>query len=454
MSPRVRRANFLYDQGRTIEAEVELRAALSEGDDSSYVHALLGLCLLKAHLVDDAQHELKEALAREPNSAFNHYAMSFVQEAAITRTDLFGGRRKILLSDEGRQCLESALRAVELEPETPLYLVRVAELYQDQERWKESIGPAETALRQSPGDCSAAVKLAEALIRLRRASEARAVLHRALEMNPAKSLAHAGMGWALLRAGDYQRAEKFFQEALRMHADSAWAQAGALECAKQRYRIYRWLWRSEWWFRTQSVFVAAPIVIGLICVGLFVLEYFPFSRFLDHWRIASLSFLLISCACTIVIFRNAIFLWFVRRHVAAQTSLGTQRRRFALRTALVVAAGGALVLLNAFVVSKYAQDCVLALIPAAIAVAAVFKTFPAGKRRRLWLAYLLIPLALTLLFVPAWPQSTDPGPSAGFIFLLVLPYVPLFIACDAEKKKALKREHAAAVAKAGQVHDP
>src|SRR5690349_12719938 len=130
MSPRMLRATFLFDQGRFIEAEAEIRAAISDGDRSSYPHALLGLCLAKARLIDDARRELSAALEIAPNEPYNHYAMSFVEAATLIGQDIFGRRRRVLDPKAMRGSLQSAMRAVELAPMEPRYLVRLAEVFQ------------------------------------------------------------------------------------------------------------------------------------------------------------------------------------------------------------------------------------------------------------------------------------------------------------------------------------
>jgi tetratricopeptide (TPR) repeat protein len=283
MSPGLQRATHLFDCGRWIEAEAEIRTSLSEGENSAYAHALLGLCLAKARLTEEARHELETALTRDPSDAFNHYAMSFVETAALSRSDFLGQRRAVLDGQAMRGSLQSAKRAVELAPEEERYWVRLAEIFQMQQRWQESIEPAEAALRLSPNYCPAAIALAEALTRLRRAKEARAVLYRALESNPDASLAHAGMGWALLQSGDHQRAERFFNEALRMHADSEWAQEGALECAKHNFRVHHWLCGIKRWFKNQNRFVAiaAGLMLAVAVFGFFSAYFLwgdPFLR--------------------------------------------------------------------------------------------------------------------------------------------------------------------------------
>jgi tetratricopeptide (TPR) repeat protein len=458
----MQRATFLFDQGRVIEAEVEIRKALSQGDDSSCVHALLSLCLLKARLVDDAQRELEAALARAPEDPYSHYAMSFVETAALTRDDFFGKRRAVLDPKSMRGSLQSAMRAVELAPQEERYLVRLAEVFQTQQRWQESIGPAEAALRLSPGNCSAAVKFAEALMRLRRPCEAREVLHRALELNPAASLAHAGMGWALLRVADHQRAEQFFNEALRMHADSEWAQEGALECAKHKYRLHRWICGIKRWFENQNWFVAvgAGLALAATVFGVFSAYFLwmdPFLRKqLGNGGFAVFTLAWVFSGAVLMFFHNEIFLWLVRRHAAAKTSLGTERRRFAGRIVMLLAIGVAFVPVNLFLerFSEIGPAILAGLLPGAFGIAVVIKTFAAGKRRWLWLAYVLLMIAASPVAIVAWFKFMEEIPKpTHMVVVMFLPFIPLFFACDAESKKALKRKHLNAVAEASRLNN-
>lgn len=462
MSPRIQRASFLFEQGRTIEAEVEIRASLAEGDDSSYAHALLGLCLVKARLVDDARSELEAALARDPDEAYNHYAMSFVDTAALERNNVLVRGRGSLNKQKSRSSLQSALRAVELAPEDESYLVRLAEVFQMQQRWQESISPAKAALRLSPANCSAAVKLAEALIQLGRSLEAREVLHRTLELNPDKSLAHAGMGWALLRVGDYQRAEQFFNEALRMHADSEWAQEGALECAKYNYSLHRWICGIKRWFENQNRIVAVAAGLGLAVgvFGFFSAYFFwadPFLRqHLGNKGFAAFTLLWLFGGCVLIFFCDYIVLWLTRRHVAAQTTVGATHRRFAGQILAFVAFGAAFVPAALFAerFSNVAPVILAGLIPGLASIVIVFKTFATGKHRWVWLVYVLAVIAATPAAIVAWSKFMKDDPELMRLAIVAaLPFIPLFFACDAENKKSLKRKHMNAVSQASRSKD-
>src|SRR6185436_7611138 len=220
MSPRILRAVFWYERGGIIEAEAELRAAMAEGDQSSDLHAMLCLCLLHAGLRERAKSEVETALSLEPNNAFAHYALSYVQQAVLEfmSTPLVG-RASPFNVMHSRPVVRAASLAVELAPDEERYLIRLAEVYQLLGEWRTSLGPAERALALSPANVPAAILRAEALTRTGRSQEARDTLARALEMNPEASAVHAGMGWAMLRAGDSNRATEFFDNALRLNAN-------------------------------------------------------------------------------------------------------------------------------------------------------------------------------------------------------------------------------------------
>src|SRR5215831_10735991 len=239
MSPRFHRATLLFNQRRFLEAESELRAALKEGDASADVHALLGLCLLNAGLVDEAKREVEHALSIKPNDPYGHYALSFVFEKNLRYTRSFGRRVVPVNTSQAKACVESARRALELAPDQPRYIIRMAEIQYRFGRWRETIRLAEQALQLAPESVPATIILARALAKMRKHSKARSLLARALELNPEESIAHADMGWALLRARDYRRAKTFFEESLRLNSNLGWAQEGALECAKHEFRPYR-----------------------------------------------------------------------------------------------------------------------------------------------------------------------------------------------------------------------
>ena len=91
------------------------------------------------------------------------------------------------------------------------------------------------------------------------------------------------------------------------------------------------------------------------------------------------------------------------------------------------------------------------MLPGAFGIAVVIRTFRAGKRLWLWLAYVLLMLAASPVAIVAWHGFMEEPPKAmHMVIVMFLPFIPLFIACDAENKKALKRKHMNAVTEASR----
>ena len=230
---------------------------------------------------------------------------------------------------------------------------------------------------------------AEALSRIGKLGEARATLQRALEFNPETFAAHSGMGWVLLRAGDYRRATEFFDEALRLNARSQPAQTGALECAKHRYRVYRWLVYLQQWLDGLHLLLRVPVVIALAAgilaalTGLFYLFNQFFRPLLGTKAAGLLAVSLFSGLIGLVIFHGQIFNWLVRHNRAAKLEANEKRRRLSNRSLMTFCAGifGGI----GFSVLQYwlpnLQVVLAGLIPGGFALVIAWTQLPSGKTR-------------------------------------------------------------------------
>jgi Flp pilus assembly protein TadD len=454
MSPRFIRASLLFSQRRYLEAESELRAALKEGDASADVHALLGLCLLNAGLVEEAKREVEQALSMEPNDPYGHYALSFVFEKKLRFTNAFGRPLTVVNDSQSKACVESASRALELAPEEPRYLIRMAEIQYRFGRWRETARLAGQALQIAPESVPATIVLARALAKTRKHAKARELLARALEFNPEESIAHADMGWALLRARDFRRAKTFFEESLRLNSNLGWAQEGALECAKHEYRLYRWASYFREWLESLHPLLAIPVGILILAVSVAMLIAFfgvlmPFVNSQFGAKVAViLCLLLFGSAFVLLIFRDPILLFLIRRHTAAQTTAGERHRNAALwRIVRFVLLPCGMVLFSVFGNSKSIGVAILCgVIPGFISLWIVWKYLASGAYRKFWFGYCALAVAAGMLVgillrarVGDWP------PAATFVMLLVV-LLPPAIAGKIEKKRSVKRDHIRALA--------
>jgi tetratricopeptide (TPR) repeat protein len=455
MSARMSRAILCYESGDIIRAEAEIRSALAAGEDTTEMRALLALCLLRSGLLDAAAQESKAALARDPACAYAHYVQSFVAwaEFLTMRIPVLGpGLRQRSQAQAG---YESARQAVELAPTEARYLVRLAELERTFcGRPEASLTAAEQALALEPSNLGAAIERATALNHLRRKAEARGTLLQTLAAHPAISQAHAGLGWELLRAGDRKRATAFFDEALRLDASSPWAQAGALEAAKYRYRSYRILAVGKQWFRHQPLMLQAlgrlfafmTGVVGLMTL-VAVLDIQVRPHLGDNVTgLVILSVLVIPVMA--ILYHDAIFTWLVRRQPAAQTSSAMVRRKSVSEQLvillLIVCGTGMLVGVKAFAPRQLPVLC--GLLPGCYGLWIVFRRTHAGNRPGWFLPYAILLLIGGPLVAIHWQDWFPALEGVGNFAALLIPLLPLLVITQRLERAKHQQTHDKAVA--------
>jgi Tfp pilus assembly protein PilF len=439
----------LFDQGRFLDAEAELRTALTAGESSAHLHALLGLCLRQAELHDAARQEVKKALELEPQCDYAHYALSYVEQGGV-RANLFTVNASI----------KHVRRALEIAPHEVRYLVRLGELYQAAQQWAKSLEPLEEALRISPRHVRAAVLRAEGLTSVGRRKEALETLHRALETDPEASTAHAGMGWALLRAGDRDGATEFFDEALRLRPESTWAQDGALECAKHEYWVYRLLS-----FPAQR-FPGRPLVRLLFettAAAVMLVTFFGLLTWLDpvlrpyigDGGVVLIFVPMFVLGTVLLYYKEPIFFWLVRRHRAAQSSAGVERRKRTGRYMVVFIIGLAAALVPTLLEKRLQALMfgIFGLLPGAACFwIALCETPPVSGRK--WLIAYSVALSVVGCVIAVVYRDSLEDLGRGGLMLMLLPVIPVAIADERFKRKERERQHQRAIETSRRKFDP
>jgi Tfp pilus assembly protein PilF len=439
----------LFDQGRFLDAESELRGALAAGESSGHLHALLGLCLRHAELHEAAKEEVLKALEVEPQCAYAHYALSYVQQGGI-RANLFSVSASI----------KHVRRALEIEPYEVRYLVRLAELYQAGQEWKKSLEPLDAALRIAPLHMGAAVLRADGLIHTGRRAEALETLHRALETDPEASMAHAGMGWALLRAGDRNGATEFFDEALRLRPGSKWAQEGALECAKHHYWLYRVLSYPVQRFPGRpllKLFIETGAITILLVAVLGLLTWLGpvLGRYIGEGGVVLIFMPLLLASIGLLFYKDPLFFWLVRRHRAAQSSEGLERRKRTERYIFVFIVGAIGGLLP-IVLEKQRLALMMGiygLVPGAICLWISLWETPAVAGRK-WMTVYSVALVVAGCVTAIIYRDYLDELGRGAVMLLVLPVIPIAIANDRFKRKERERQHQREIETSRRKFDP
>ncbi|HET6246593.1 MAG TPA: tetratricopeptide repeat protein [Tepidisphaeraceae bacterium] len=223
ISAHFQRAMILHEQRRYDDAERELRLALASDPSNAEMHAMLALCLAELKRLPEATEEAKQAVGLGPDNPFTHYALAQV------------------LAERNRpeEALTAINQALGLNPHNPSYLSLLAAIYYNLRQWPAALQAAERGLAVDPEHERCINIRAMALVNLGRREEAGAAIGAALQRNPEDPLTHANQGWTCLHKGDHRQAMVHFREALRLDPQLQWARAGMVESLKARNPIYK-----------------------------------------------------------------------------------------------------------------------------------------------------------------------------------------------------------------------
>jgi tetratricopeptide (TPR) repeat protein len=246
MNTPLQRGLLLYQQGRLEQAEQELRQALALEPDEPYAHALLALCLSKREQFDAATQEARQAIHLAPDFGFAHYALAWV------------------LDDRHRwgEALAAIQEALRLEPEDADYCALEAQIHFNQRLWPGALEAAERGLRSEPDHVSCTNLRAMALVKLGRKAEAGATIDAALARNPDDAVTHANRGWSYLEQNEPLKALEHFREALRLDPENEWARLGIIEALKARNLVYGFVLRYFLWMSKLSARLQWGVIIG------------------------------------------------------------------------------------------------------------------------------------------------------------------------------------------------
>ena len=141
----------------------------------------------------------EQAIAADPNDALGYAWLAFT----VQRVDTYGWGPPEGLRTARERALVLARRAVQLAPDSPLCLSRLAFALILHQRWEEAVMTARAALRMGrPTDYASLNSCAEVLAHAGHASEAIDALQRALSLDPhCPPVTHSLLGRALLLDG-------------------------------------------------------------------------------------------------------------------------------------------------------------------------------------------------------------------------------------------------------------
>lgn len=247
MDPTYQRALLLHGQRRYEDAERELKQALAGDPHNAEAHAMLGLCMAHRNAYAEASAETDAAIGLAPDLPFAHYAKA----AVLLRRDRY---------EEAAAAIQEALRLNSFSPD---YYEMQGRIRFAQRRWRDALESAENGLAIEADHDGCGNLRAMSLTQLGRKEEAAATLGQSLSRDPHNAVTHANQGWTSLHQGDHKKALEHFREALRIDPELDWARAGMVEALKSRHLIYRIMLRYFLWMGRLGRQAQWGIVIGL-----------------------------------------------------------------------------------------------------------------------------------------------------------------------------------------------
>ena len=245
-SAHLQRALLLLEQSRTEQAEDELRRALADDPHSPLAHALLARCLVVRKQYHEASAEADLAVHLAPDHAFTHY----------TRAAVLYARNRF---PAAKSAAEEAIR---LDPENADYWAMLSSIEWIRRQWQPALDAAGQGLAIDAEHVDCNNLRAMALVKLGRRDLAGQTIDAALARDPDNADSHANRGWTLLEEGRHREALEHFREALRLEPHHGWARSGIVEALKAKNIIYRLMLAYFLWMSKLSAGAQWGIIIG------------------------------------------------------------------------------------------------------------------------------------------------------------------------------------------------
>jgi tetratricopeptide (TPR) repeat protein len=216
------RGSLLITLRRDQDAELELRQALALDPDAASAHGLLAVSLAnqtlqqgmtraeQSRILEQALFEGKQAVHLGPDQPQGYYALAWV----------------CLRCHDFAAALKNIDNALRLAPSYAYYYVMKARIYAHNKYWKDVLEIANKGLKVDPAYIELHNWKGVALYVLGRYIEASQVIEYSLSQNPETGMAHAIRGWLLLMHKKPGEALPAFREALRLEPDYEWAAIG------------------------------------------------------------------------------------------------------------------------------------------------------------------------------------------------------------------------------------
>jgi tetratricopeptide (TPR) repeat protein len=250
------RAHQLLQAGRFADAEKELRQVLAQDPNIPFALALFAICRAEQGFVDEALKASQSAISKQPDNDYFLYLQA-----------LF-----LLKKDNLKEAEKSIRNAIAFNPVSADYYGLLANIKINLKEWEEALKYANEGLQKDADNLLCLNSRSTALYKLDRKEDAYHAIQEALSQDPENDATHTNIGWSLLEQGDHKKALEHFREALRINASNNYAKAGMVEGLKARYWFYRMFLKYAFWISNMKSKGQWAVILGLY-FGIKILGY-------------------------------------------------------------------------------------------------------------------------------------------------------------------------------------
>ena len=128
--------------------------------------------------------------------------------------------------------------ALEIEPEGAEYYEILSGIEYQRSNWQASLMYAEQGLKFDPEFIGLVNARSQALMKLKRGSEAESGIRSALARDPENERLHENMGYTCLEKGEHKKALEHFSQAISANPQSEGARQGIIDSIKAQKMLY------------------------------------------------------------------------------------------------------------------------------------------------------------------------------------------------------------------------
>ncbi|RMG87416.1 MAG: tetratricopeptide repeat protein [Bacteroidetes bacterium] len=247
MNRHFQNAQFFFSQKRYTDAEKELKQSLAENPNDAWSLALLAACRIHAGDFGQAIKLAQQSITLEP------WNPSFFSILA----------RAYFYNNEPQKARETTLEGQRISPNDPVFFAILSDIEFQQENWEKALENANQGLELDPEDLDLVNLRAKCLIQLNRQDEAAQTLDYALHKSPENSYAHANKGWVAIEKDQYDDALRHFKEALRLDPQNEFARHGLKQAIKAKNVLYRGILKYFLWMGKMQENYRWGFIIGI-----------------------------------------------------------------------------------------------------------------------------------------------------------------------------------------------